>query len=63
MKVVIEVEDEKEMERLRDILKAEHITVVKAQKEREIILKDIFNKFKIKLPKNFKLNRQELHAR
>ena len=63
MKVVIEVEDEKEMERLRDILKAEHITVVKAQKEREIILKDIFNKFKVKLPKNFKLNRQELHAR
>lgn len=63
MKVVIEVEDEKEMRRLRDILKAEHITVVKAQKEREIILKDIFNKFKVKLPKNFKLNRQELHAR
>ena len=63
MKVVIEVEDEKEMKRLRDILKAEHITVVKAQKEREIILKDIFNKFKVKLPKNFKLNRQELHAR
>lgn len=63
MKVVIEVEDEKEMKRLRDILKVEHITVVKAQKEREIILKDIFNKFKVKLPKNFKLNRQELHAR
>lgn len=63
MKVVIEVEDEKEMKRLRCILKAEHITVVKAQKEREIILKDIFNKFKVKLPKNFKLNRQELHAR
>ena len=63
MKVVIEVEDEKDMKRLRDILKAEHITVVKAQKEREIILKDIFNKFKVKLPKNFKLNRQELHAR
>ena len=63
MKVVIEVEDEKEIKRLRDILKAEHITVVKAQKEREIILKDIFNKFKVKLPKNFKLNRQELHAR
>lgn len=63
MKVVIEVEDEKEMRRLRDILKAEHITVVKAQKEREIILKDILNKFKVKLPKNFKLNRQELHAR
>jgi hypothetical protein len=63
MKVVIEVEDEKEMKRLRGILKAEHITVVKAQKEREIILKDIFNKFKVKLPKNFKINRQELHAR
>lgn len=63
MKVVIEVEDEKEMKRLRGILKAEHITVVKTQKEREIILKDIFNKFKVKLPKNFKINRQELHAR
>lgn len=63
MKVVIEVEDEKEMKRLKNILKAEHIKVVKTRKERESILQDIFNKFKVRLPKNFKLNKQELHAR
>lgn len=63
MKVVIEVEDEKEMKKLKNILKAEHIKVVKSREERESILEDIFNKFKIRLPKNFKLNRQELHAR
>lgn len=63
MKVVIEVEDEKEMKRLKNILKAEHVKVVKTRKERESILQDIFNKFKVRLPKNFKLNKQELHAR
>lgn len=63
MKVVIEVEDEKEMKKLRSIFRAEHIKVVKSREERESMLEDIFNKFKIRLPKNFKLNRQELHAR
>lgn len=63
MKVVIEVEDEKEIKKFRDILKAEHITVVKTRKQREIILEEIFNKFNIRLPKNFKIDREELHAR
>jgi hypothetical protein len=63
MKVVIEVENEKEIMKIRTILKGEHITVLKSLKEREEMLKDIFNKFKIKLPKKFSLDRQELHAR
>lgn len=63
MKVVIEVENEKEIKRIRGILKGEHITVVKTRKERDMILEDIFNKFNIRLPKDFKLDREELHAR
>ncbi|MBI4619579.1 MAG: hypothetical protein HY739_05400 [Desulfobacterales bacterium] len=63
MKVVIEVENEEEIKRVRGILKGEHITVVKTRKERDMILEDIFNKFNIRLPKDFKLDREELHAR
>ena len=63
MKLVIEVENEKEIKRIRGFLKGEHITVVKARKERDMILEDIFNKFNIRLPKDFKLDREELHAR
>ncbi len=63
MKVVIEVEDEKEIMKIRDVLKGEHITVLKSLKGKEKMLKDIFNEFKIKLPKDFKFDRQKLHAR
>ncbi len=61
MKVIIEIENEEEIKKVKKFLNTEHVTVVKSHKEE--ILEEIFNNFKVKLPKNYKFNREELHAR
>ncbi len=44
-------------------MKGETITVVRSIKEREKILEAIFKKYNVSLPKNYKFNREDIHAR
>jgi len=63
MKVIIEIEKEEEFEKIKKALKGEIITVIRSIKEREKILELIFKKYNVSLPKNYKFNREEIHAR
>lgn len=63
MKVIIEIEKEEEFEKIKKALKGETITVIISIKEREKILEAIFKKYNVSLPKNYKFNREEIHAR
>ena len=63
MKVIIEIEKEEEFEKIKKALKGETITVIRSIKEREKILEVIFKKYNVSLPKNYKFNREEIHAR
>lgn len=63
MKIIIEIEKDEEFEKIKKALKGESITVVKKQKERKKILESIFKKYHVKLPANYKFNREEIHAR
>lgn len=63
MKVIIEIEKEEDLEKIKKAFTGEIITIVKTQKERRNILESIFKKYNIKLPENFKINREEIHAR
>lgn len=63
MKVIIEVEKEEELEKIRKVLKGEKITFFKAKRTRKEILKAVFKKYHIKFPANYKFNREEIHAR
>ncbi|MBI3584659.1 MAG: hypothetical protein HY096_12035 [Nitrospinae bacterium] len=61
MKVIVEIENEEEIKKVKKFFKTKHITIVKSDKEE--MLEEIFNNFKVKLPKSYKFNREELHAR
>ncbi|HAK89489.1 MAG: hypothetical protein A2077_04520 [Nitrospirae bacterium GWC2_46_6] len=63
MKVIIEIEKDEELEKIKKSFKGEKITVVKTQKERKKILESIFKRYNVKLPANYKFNREEIHAR
>jgi hypothetical protein len=63
MRVIIEIEKDDELQKIKKALEGENITIVKTQKEREKVLEDIFNKYNITLPKNYKFDREEIHAR
>lgn len=63
MKVIIEIEKDEELEIVKKTFKGKSITIVRTQKERRKLLDAIFNKYKVKLPKNYKFNREEIHAR
>ena len=63
MKVIIEIEKDEEIERLKKLFKGETITVVRAKKDKSRILEAIFKKYNLKLPKNYTFDRETIHAR
>ncbi|MBA4349339.1 MAG: hypothetical protein C0415_05050 [Thermodesulfovibrio sp.] len=63
MKVIIEIEKDEELEKIKKTFKGEKITVVRTQKERKKILESIFKRYNVKLPADYKFNREEIHAR
>ncbi|MDN3512014.1 MAG: hypothetical protein NG784_12035 [Candidatus Jettenia sp.] len=63
MKVIIEIERDEELEKIGKVLKGENITVVKTKRGREEILENIFKKYNVKLPANYKFDREKIHAR
>ncbi|MBM4065261.1 MAG: hypothetical protein FJ266_06425 [Planctomycetes bacterium] len=62
-KVIIEIEKDEELEIVKKAFKGKSITIVRTQKERRKLLDAIFKKYKVKLHKNYKFNREEIHAR
>ncbi|OGW46509.1 MAG: hypothetical protein A2Y66_06745 [Nitrospirae bacterium RBG_13_41_22] len=63
MKVIIEIERDEEIERVKKIFKGERITVVKTRSDKKKILKAVFKKYNVKLPKNYTFDRETIHAR
>ena len=63
MKVIIEIEKDEELEIVKKAFKGKSITIVRTQKERRKLLDAILKKYKVKLPKNYKFNREEIHGR
>ncbi|MBI2471748.1 MAG: hypothetical protein HYV59_10985 [Planctomycetes bacterium] len=63
MKIIIEIERDEELEKVKKVLKGENITIVKMQKKGKRLLEAIFKKYNVKLPAGYKFNREEIHAR
>lgn len=63
MKVLIEISSDEELKKVAKILKGRHITILKAVKDRKKILEDIFARYNVALPENYKFDREEIHAR
>lgn len=61
MKVLVEVKDKEEMNKIYKMFGKDHVVVVTSQRER--ILDSIFNKFRVKLPARYKFDRENVHAR
>lgn len=63
MKVIIEIERDEDLEQIKKAFKREKISVVRSQRERKKILESIFKRYNVKLPANYKFDREEIHAR
>ena len=63
MKIIIEIEKDEELEKIKRALKGENITIVNTHKDKKKILEAIFQNYNIRLPKNYKFNREKIHAR
>ena len=63
MKVIIEIEEDEELEKVRKAFKGQTVTVVRARKDKNKILDSIFKKYNVKLPKNYTFDREAIHAR
>ena len=62
MRIIIEIEKDKDIEKLKRALKGETITVIRTRKERNNILESIFNKYNVKLPQNYSFDREAVHT-
>ena len=63
MKVVIDIANDEELKKIAKILKGRRIKKVNTVKDRKKALEQIFNTYNVKLPKDYKFNREEIHAR
>ena len=63
MKVIIEIENDDEIEKIKKAFKGESVTVVKTPKKKNKILEAIFKKYNVTLPKNYTFNREAIHVR
>lgn len=63
MKVIIEIEKDEEIEKIKKVFRGESVTVIKMRKDKNIILEAIFRKYNVKLPKNYSFDREAIHVR
>ncbi len=63
MKVIIEIENDDEIEKIKKAFKGEVITVVKPSRKKNKILEAIFKKYNVTLPKNYTFDREAIHVR
>lgn len=62
MRIIIEIEKDEDIEKLKRVFKGEMITVVKTRRERNKILESIFKKYNVKLPKSYSFDREAVHT-
>jgi hypothetical protein len=63
MKVIIEIENDKEIDKIKKAFKGEAITVIRPNKKKNKILEAIFKKYNVRLPKNYTFDREAIHAK
>jgi hypothetical protein len=63
VKITIEIENDEDIKKIRKAFKGEHIIVVKTRKDKNKILEAVFKKYNVKLPKNYRFDREQIHAR
>ncbi len=63
MKVIIEIEKDEEIEKLKNAFRGENITVIRTRKNKNRILDTIFRKYNVKLTRNYTFDREAIHAR
>ncbi len=61
MKVIIEVKNASDVQKIERFFGKDHVRVVKSPREK--ILDGIFSKFNVKLPAKYKFDREDIHAR
>jgi hypothetical protein len=61
MKVIVEVRNEQDVKKIKQLIGKERVAVIKSPKDR--ILENLFSKFRVKLPARYKFDREEIHAR
>jgi hypothetical protein len=62
MRIIIEIEKDEDIEKLKKAFKGETITVVRPRRERNKILESIFKRYNVKLPKNYSFDREALYG-
>lgn len=62
MRIIIEIEKDEDIEKLKKVFKGETITVIRTRRERNKILESIFKKNNVTLPKNYSFDREALHG-
>ncbi len=60
MKVTIEIENDDELDKLSQLIQGKQITVLKAEHIQHNGIREVFNKYNIKLPDNYIFNRERL---
>lgn len=63
MKVIIEIEKDEEIEKIKKAFSGESITLIKTRKDKKRILEKVFRKYNVKLPENYSFDREAIHAR
>ena len=70
MRVIIEVDDQEELERVAallgsEVLKNELVEIRRppTRAERQTLLEDLFRTYRVHLPEGWKIDREELHRR
>jgi hypothetical protein len=63
MRIIIEIEKDEDIEKMKKAFKGEMIRVIKTRRERNRILESIFKKYNVKLSKNCPFDRKAIHAR
>ncbi|KJR42784.1 hypothetical protein MCHI_001319 [Candidatus Magnetoovum chiemensis] len=63
MRIIIEIEKDEDIEKIKSILYDQSVTIRKQKRKRDEIILSIFNRYNMTLPENYKLNRNDLHER
>ncbi len=63
MKLIIEIENLEELEKIKEILGSKYFDKVQIKNKSKSTLQEIFNNYNIELPKNYKFIRDEANER
>jgi hypothetical protein len=63
MRIIIEIEKNEDIEKLKKAFKGETIIVVTSRSERNKILESIFKKYNVKLPRNYSFDREAIRTK